>query len=331
MRERYIDIVKGLSILSIVLLHYEQGVFSPSAINTFIGSYMISAFYVCAGWVQAMRPSQRSFKELLKKRWQQLGVPYLWWTAIILLFDSILWACGYYDIYFIGREAYKAVVLRGIGTLWFLPALFGGEVIWFWVRKHKSLWFVFLALVSTFCYQQLYGYLFGGKTDSLSRIIEAPFHTISNMMSAWVGIAFGYGAYKICHRHLLWQKSAVLATVGAILCAFAYYCANYLPSWLAAGWDLLAPLLGPLGLLLLAKAFQKSSLLTYFDYWGRNSLCLMVTHYNIIAVLFYMIVDKWLCLPYDGWITLVGFFLSMPLQHLLVLVIDRYIPFTLGK
>lgn len=46
-RERYIDIVKGLAILCIVLLHYENGLF-PTKVNVFVGSFMITTFYVTA-------------------------------------------------------------------------------------------------------------------------------------------------------------------------------------------------------------------------------------------------------------------------------------------
>lgn len=48
MRERYIDIVKGLSILCITLLHYVHNVF-PNEVNVFVGSFMITSFYVTSG------------------------------------------------------------------------------------------------------------------------------------------------------------------------------------------------------------------------------------------------------------------------------------------
>ena len=106
MRERtqYIDIAKGISII----------------------------------WIDALHHEQRTLKELIKKRWRQLGIPYILWTIIILVFDCILWTLDYYDNYFIGREVYKTLTLRGIGTLWFLPALFSGEILWYIIRKKKK-------------------------------------------------------------------------------------------------------------------------------------------------------------------------------------------------
>lgn len=65
-RQRYIDIVKGLSILCIVLLHYGLGAF-PNQINVFIGSFMITAFYVTSGWVDGMSTKKVAYKDFYSK------------------------------------------------------------------------------------------------------------------------------------------------------------------------------------------------------------------------------------------------------------------------
>lgn len=329
-RERYIDIVKGLSILCITFLHYEQGIL-PSTINVFIGSFMITAFYVTSGWVSAMNPSQRTLKELIKRRWKQLGIPYLWWTAIILVFDFILLGFGYYDIKFIGTEIYKSVTLRGIGTLWFIPALFGGEIIWAWLKRQNKVWVIVVALVITIIYKQYYIQILGDKTETIYRIIDAPFRTVSNILGAWIGIAFGYYAYHILKNNLLKASKTSLITFGLAFCVFAFITANYLPPILSPLWSFLAPLFGPLGLLLLAKSAQQSKALDYFNYWGLNSLNLMVTHYSIILVLFTIIIENGFDQPFYGWTTIICFILSLPIQHLLVFVVDKYAKFTLGK
>ena len=329
-REKYIDVVKGLSILCITFLHYEQGVM-PLNINTFIGSFMITAFYVTSGWVSAMHPSQRTFKELIQKRWKQLGIPYLWWTVIILVFDFILLGFGYYDLLYIGTEIYKTITLRGIGTLWFLPALFGGEIIWNWLKDNKKAWIMLLALTLSLCYQFFYEQFFGEKTETIYRIIDAPFRSISNILNAWIGIAFGYYAYSLFKNNILQSPKMILALYGILLCVFAFITANYLPSFLSHFWGLFAPLFGPVGWLLLAKSVQKWKGMNFLSYWGINSLNLMVTHYSITMVLFIIIVEKALNQTFFGWITIICFILSMPIQYLLVPLINKYAKLTLGK
>lgn len=328
-RERYIDIVKGLSIICITFLHYEQGIL-PQSVNIFIGSFMITAFYVTSGWVSAMHPTQRTLKELIKKRWKQLGIPYLWWTAIILTFDLILLIFGYYDTYFIGREIYKSITLRGIGTLWFLPALFGGEIIWHLLKSSSKVWLILLAITFSLCYLYLYGQILGSKTEMVYRIIDAPFRTIRNILEAWVGIAFGYYAYNFLKNNILQLPQLLLAICGALVCTVAFIVVNYLniPYPLKG---LVGPLIGPLGWLLLAKSLQEWKIMNLFNYWGLNSLNLMVTHYSIILVLFTIIVENVFNQPFFGWITIACFILSMPIQYILVPFINKYANFTLGK
>lgn len=328
-RERYIDIVKGLSILCITFLHYEEGVLPPS-VNVFIGSFMVTAFYVTSGWVSVIHPSSLPFKELVRKRWKQLGIPYLWWTGIILCFDLLLLGLDYYDFRYVSREVYKTITLRGIGTLWFLPALFGGELIWHGLKK-RPVGLILLALALTLCYQYVYGQIFGGKTETLYRIIDAPFRTLSNVLNAWVGIAFGYGTYRIFSQAIRAASKLRLVILGVTFCIFAFVTANYLPHWLSPFWGLFAPLWGPLGWLLLAKSAQHWKILDFFNYWGVHSLNLMVTHYSIILVLFTLVVENGLHQSFTGWVTILCFILSLPIQYGLVHLLSRYAPFTLGK
>ncbi len=327
LRERYLDIVKGISILCIVLLHYVIGVFHQE-FEVFVGSFMITAFYVTVGWLSAMKPSILTFKEFLVKRFKQLGIPYLWWTAIILVFDFILYLFGYYDFRFIGTEVYKSIVLRGIGTLWFLPALFGGEIIWFWLSRQRG-WCIVLAVALTIAYQCVYSEVFSGHNEVIYRIIDAPFRTISNILGAWVGIAFGFYAYKLSSRII--EKKSIVFLVGLLLLCFAFVAANYYPFGFKIGWHYLAPLWGPLGLILVMKSIQNLPILSYFNYWGINSLNLMVTHYSITLVLIRIFVTKVIGIPFVGWVTLVSFIVTIPIQHLFVSFINRYIPKTLGK
>lgn len=327
-RLKYIDIAKGFAIISIVLLHFDDGIIPPS-LNLFIGSFMISMFYVTTGWLDATKPfGHNSIKTLLKKRWKQLGVPYLWWTGIILAFDIILYICNYYDTYFIGREIYKSITLRGIGTLWFLPALFGGEIIWHYTRRK---WTVCLfVLIGIYIYQELYNQALGGKTDSISRIIDAPFRTISNIAMAWVGIVAGYifqRIYnKICHI-----QSIYLFIIGLALCLLSYKLANTtfpIPFL----WSLGSPLLAPFSWLILFSVVQNSRLLHYFDYWGRNSLVLMVTHYSIVQVLCgicnqYLFHQEKLA----DMNAIYFFIIAMVLEYYIAIFINRKASFTLGK
>ena len=330
-REPYIDIVKGLSIICIVFLHYESATLLPRCINTFIGSFMITSFYVTSGWVSAMNPTQRSIRELIKKRWKQLGIPYLWWTAIILIFDFILWGFGYYDMQYVGKEIYKTITLRGIGTLWFLPALFGGEIIWHWIKSKKKIWILLIAIILTICYQHFYNKIFAGHTEIIYLIYNAPFRSLKNMLEAWPCIAFGYFFYKHLMRDSLKLSKLALTTIGICICMIAFILINYLPVSFIPYRGVFSNFCSPIGLLLIAKSLQNVKILKFFNFWGINSLNLMVTHYSIILVLFTIVIEQGFKIPFKGWTTLICFLLSMPFQYLLVTLINKYAKFTLGK
>ena len=328
-RQKYIDQAKGLGILCITFLHYENGVL-PMAVNTFIGSFMITIFYIVTGWCMAMRDQNISTKELLRRRLRTLGLPYIYWTGIILAFDCILWAFGYYDTYFIARETYKSLVLRGIGTLWFLPALFFGEIGWNWLRDKNKIWWI-IALALMIVYGYYYNLIFSHATDSKMKIIQAPFYTISNASHALFYVAMGFLVYRVYSRYCISVVND--AIIGGLLCIAAYFSASYLHliAGAAAGflWMFFAPILGPIGFILLFKSFQTSKLLNVLDYWGRNSLSLMVTHYSIVQVLMTICVVNLLHMPFTGWITIIAFVVSMPIQWMITRLIEARAPYLL--
>lgn len=333
-RLQYIDTAKGLAIVSIVLLHFEDGIFFPQ-LNLFISAYMITMFYITAGWVDAMNVNQRPFKEFLKRRWNQLMIPYMWWTGIILAFDSILWAFKYYDCYFMARELYKSITLRGIGTLWFLPALFGGSLLWHFT-KQKNKWGIYLGvLFIVLIYQYLYHRFISINSDHIGRIIDAPFRTINSMGGAWIGIAAGYMFYKLYNEY--WRINSISRdlVIGIALCVVSYYLETrtQLPSSL---WTISTPLLSPIGFVLICKAWQQNNLIRYvklfFTYWGKHSMALMVTHYSIvmtICILLNQLIvgDQKLM----GWNSLIWFVVAMFIEYYLIILLEKRFPKIFGK
>lgn len=329
----YIDILKGLSILCITFLHFETGVI-PSWLNTWIGMYMISAFYFTSGWVMGLKDDKITEKVLVRKRLNSLGVPYLWFSGLILLFDLGLLLFGYYDWMFIGREVYKTIVLRGIGTLWFLPSLFFGEIIFVWLRNKKSWLLVFGMLLFTFVYLYLYGRWMGEyrNLSSLNQIIDAPFYTIRNMMMAWPVVAIGYLVAKDYKAKLSYWHSWKVLLLSVVIIGLSIYFSSFSHLNLGVISYFVSSVLGPLGLLLLASVVERRRIMQFFVYWGRNSLVLMVTHYSIVLV-FCQIFDKYVmgCGEFVGCRTIVYFVITILLTYPLVWFFSSRAGFMLGK
>ena len=182
-RDASIDVLKGISILSIMLLHYEQGLF-PGWLNVWIGNFMISALYFSSGWVQSNKPDS-TFKELIRKRWHTLGIPYLCFSALLIGVSLVFWAIGHYEFRIVLRDIYKTLTLRGIGTLWFLPALFGGEVL-AWRFRHDGLLGRAVLVVVTIAFVCLYAHWDSTCAHSGDwwRMADAPFRTLHDILKA---------------------------------------------------------------------------------------------------------------------------------------------------
>lgn len=330
-RERYLDIAKGLGILSIVLLHF-LAVDCLSSTRIFIGLYMISIFYVISGWIDALREKDIPINEMLAKRWKQLGIPYVWWTTVIILFDVVLCLLGFMEIQILMQEVYKFFVLRGIGTLWFLPALFGGELIWYFIKKQNKKWLTISSILLVLFYNSLYYHFFGDKTDILNRIIEAPFHTIDNILNAYLFIAGGYALCSLfkCYETLF--KPKVWGLIGFIICIGMYWWTFYVHIPFI-GYKIVS-LLAPFGFILLLRPIQECGLLNYLNYWGRHSLGLMVTHYSLllpICVIIQNHISHSENLRLQGWSSLLYLIPVMIVEYYLVSFVEKRYPQLLGK
>lgn len=320
-RERGVDIVKGLSILCITFLHYEDGLLSERW-NVFISLFMVSMFYFVAGWVNALTGKNLTTKKIAAKRWRQIGLPYVYWSLIIICFDFILFAFQYYDLYFISREMYKTLTLRGIGTLWFLPALFGGELIWNWL-KNKTWIYLVLAFCLSLTYLHFYTEVFTGKEENIYKIIGAPFYSISSILNAWIIIGIGYYAYNLIQYLKIFKHW--FSVIGLLLTIGAYWWIPYVHV------PYLISTMECLGLMLIFYSCQHWKIWNYFDYWGRNSLSLMVTHYSITLVICKIIVENILKMQFNGWVTIYAFVVSMIFTYFITLILNKYFPYLLGK
>ena len=329
----YIDILKGWSILSIVFLHFEQGVI-PGWMNAWIGLYMITAFYFTSGWLAGIKQKEVSTKELAKKRWQTLGKPYIYFSILILAFDLILWALGHYDLKFIAREIYKTMTLRGIGTLWFLPALFGGEIIFRYLLNKRNLFVVLLAITVTLIYLQYYNQwvIHYRNLSETNQLIDAPFYTIRNTFYAWPVIGIAYFISTYFNEHLKNTNTCIVMGIGVIITGLSIYLnGGFCPFSFGVFSPLIAPVIGPLGLLLLAYPMKRGAIMRFLSFWGENSLVMMVTHYSFLLVIAQIIDQAIFHSPFSGIRTIIWFVITVIVEYPIVWFFNHKARWMLGK
>jgi len=335
-REKYIDIIKGISIVCIVLLHYEEGIF-PKELNIWIGSFMITSFYFTSGWLIGMSNKSQTVRAHIKKRSHSLVVPYVWFSIIILVFDIIFVLIGEFDIKIFYRDVYKFFTLRGIGTLWFIPALLGGEIIFIYF-KNKKLIFKLLIILITIVYLSGYNYwqeIYAYKNEFF-RIIDAPFCMLYNIARAWPVIMLAYYIYVHANSIILKLSRLQIAIVSILFMTISYFTANYLYVFNIdindVIWLFVAPVIGPFGLLLFVKLTENFIINKFFNFWGKNSLILMLTHYSIVMEICIVINKFWFnedtLFGING---LIFFAITIIIEYPIVYFINNKAKFLLGK
>lgn len=134
MRNYVIDVIKGISIIMIVNVHLVTGQFFELG-----KTYHVIAFFVVSGIIHGINEKwqKQSFRSLVLQRAKRLGYPYLTLSICYIVFRIILNIVRQDTIIndVVVNSSVNFLLLRGIGTLWFLPVLFGGELIFLAAKK----------------------------------------------------------------------------------------------------------------------------------------------------------------------------------------------------
>ena len=330
----YIDATKGVAILCITFLHFEQGVI-PTWLNTWIGMFMISAFYVTSGWVTGIYNRSITAKELFRKRIKQLGVPYLWFSLLIILFDTLWVVLGQMDSNILLRDIYKTIVLRGIGTLWFLPVLLIGEYIFTLIKNSKRKWmWAIIGLGTTLLVNYAYNSIWQPICDNseLYKIIDAPMQPIVRGLYAWPIIAVGYILGKRWGKSILGMNKIKLLSISALLFAISFILIIEPPFNIYYINGLLSNTLPAIAFMCLFAVFSNNIIEKFFAYWGVNSLILMCTHFSITMEVL-MAFDKYILHHpvFEGPRTIIYFVICILLTYPLVWLFNGKLRFMLGK
>ena len=134
-RLHYLDMAKGVGIILVVLGH---STYCNDQLLTIISSFHMPLFFIISGMLlMQIKEEEKSFATIIKRKWKGIMIPYITFSVIYMLVDFwYLWKHPQViDFNFIKMAFIEFVSLYGISVLWFLPALFFGEVLFLFVRK----------------------------------------------------------------------------------------------------------------------------------------------------------------------------------------------------
>lgn len=337
-RSLSIDMVKGLSIMTLFFLHFENG-WMNCEYNYFI--VRSPAFYIVVGWLWGMSSNKKTIKSHWKKRMKGLVMPYIWLSLIFITFDIIMVLLQQIDIQVLGRDIYKTLSLRGIGTLWFLPALLGGEILFIYLdnknKKYKVAIYI-LCLIYIIFFNKFIPHLFTEK-EYMHFVISSQARVIKDICDTLIYISIAYHISKINGKKIFNYKKTHQFSIGLVLLGTAFYIFNFICGKLTncefvnTSLFMFANCCSGFGILLLFKSIEQFKPLSIpLSYCGKNSLTIMAFHYGILFQLAYIINKNTLGYnSYYGEMTIIYFLIALILQVGIIELINRKIPFIIGK
>lgn len=361
----YLDMAKGLGMI-LVLIGHLQGdsifTFSPyiQPFCAYIFSFHMPMFFIISGILLAIKNDEiRPFKDVAVSRFSGIMIPYFWFSFFYLIVVVAALIKGEIAVQSLYLNIWYVLSLYGMNVLWFLPALYLGELLFVFlrrkIREHISFLTV-VVLMNAIVY--LLSYFLGiikYSTPIMMRLHE--FVTVLLRPVLVCGfITIGYYIHKFLrkgtkvgdffNRPLLNEKGQITGryrlayiVLGLMLfgVCFAFYKINNGIDFRSLAFRnviffFVCALSGSFGMLSLCKGLPRVGL---FCYWGIGSLIFMATHNSQTVLTFSlktaMFVNQFLTRA-RGYIcyAIVICIITM-YSTFMIWLIRRFFPFIIGK
>ncbi|AKB47133.1 O-acetyl transferase [Methanosarcina sp. Kolksee] len=357
MRLYWIDTLKGIGIILVVLAHYSL----PIALDTYIFSFHMPLFFFISGFLFDFSKYTESASYFVKGRFKSLIVPYFCFAVITCIFYFLLdelYTPGIPSIEFFENNIIHGIshILVAFGPaisynppLWFLTCLFVTELLFYGLAKNYYgepkklvLWLILAGVI---------GYLYS---------VYVPFRIPWNVDVALAAIVF-YGAGNLFRRLTEPESKASfsLKLDSEFIEKFSRV-EKYLPiiavflSLLYLGYLLKFPtddkvnmnvlkyedffsfylfaFTGIFTFVYLSKRVGNSKVI---EYYGRNSLIVLALHFPLKDVLTKLVIIilgvEAEYIHYNAGYALGLTFMSLTILAPVIYVINNYFPFILGK
>lgn len=295
-RVEYLDIAKGIGILLVIIGHIP---YVGEMTRAYIVSFHMPLFLVISGMlIWYKQEEEENLSVFVKKKFRSILVPYAVFSVAFLAIECgriIIKGTGDWGQLF--RLLYQSICLQGVSVLWFFPALFIGETVFLWIRKHSSHWlvmvylpvmmatiFVVTARVQVFFFARTDSLLFCLLYDIISMLLRGLF------CAGFIGIGY-YLCMFLMHRHMNVMADAGISIILLIVLAFiSKHNANVDLRYMFLGkfvLFMLGSVLGSVGVILLCRVLVKlpiRPLHRMLGYFGVNSMLIMVTHLDFRAL-----------------------------------------------
>lgn len=297
MRINVVDIIKGIAIIMIVNVHLISGQFFS------LGStFHVVAFFFASGIIHGISEKWNSIpvRTFVKQKATRLLYPYLTLSICYIIFHFLLNIARGDEIVndVIITSSINTITFRGIGTLWFLPVMFGGEIIFYiskkckirdWISILTGMGVIFLS--SFFNSKGICGIKWYGDNSLYGLLINTPLTILLSSAIASLFISIGFVFYKILPKSL-WGSEISNKTMAivTIICLISYFidflCLKYYSSDLHklnigdSVIFIICSLSGIIFVSSLSLIIERYTVYisSFLQFCGKNSLIIMTTH-----------------------------------------------------
>lgn len=369
----YLDMAKGIGMVLVLMGHLQGNTifelspyFQPMCVIIF--SFHMPLFFIISGILMNIKDSKNNsdltLKEHVQKRFRGIMVPYLWFS--LCYFSVVVFALikGSIAVETLLVNLWYVISCYGMNVLWFLPALFFGEILFIFFKQRLSEK-VFCVVVPLSCIIAYFlAYILttlSYDTPILMRLHEFAIVLLRPVLvCGWISIGYfihGFFSNSNClpaktlHFADKTLESATSPKSLVYRCRFMYLFIGILMIGICAalsfvnnGVDfrslvlrnaffyVLCSLLGSYGLILFCKGLPKIKL---FCFWGIGSLTFMAVH-NSETILYYalkasMFLNQYLTHARGYICYLVILLIILTFTSIMIWLISKFLPFMLGK
>ena len=317
-RINYIDATRGIAILSVVIGHLVP---IGQGIGQYLYSFHMPIFFIISGMLMFYNESwkSQSLMSIASRKAKSLLFPYFSFSILSL-------------VYILIRNGLKAAIEQsfvtlffdGILTLWFLPALYFAEILFYVMMTRmgnkQRIWLVFFIIIVTTLFSFLnFQAIQGNVLPKLLPLANIINRALIGSVFVFVGYWYGYLKSKYHPKNTVVIVSIIIAfSINIVLYRLNYVDLHYS----IIGNPILYyvnAILGSYAIINLSEVLLcKSRLLCFM---GKNSIVIFATHLNLGII---DIAKRITVVFLNHYSAPVALLLVLLIETVLILVVNKY-------
>lgn len=278
----YIDLIKAIGILSVILAHCMMWMPATREVSSFVSAYHVPVFFVLSGMMFYIFPKNIMFKSFLLARAKSLLIPYLFFSVL----NSML-KLGYLFVkHQLTRDVFDdemtALFITGNGTVWFLSTLFLSELVFFVIRKKT---FSVLSLVCVLCL--ISAYLIT-PFNPLIQVLVRTLVAIALVIIGFLSSSYVFRLKKDRRLLLVGFLAIIWLSVYTIGFEMNVFCNGAFPDYIENVVVMVASSIAIIGFCSVISN-NETMVKKVLSYIGKNSLLLMLIHPTVLLVYIYTV------------------------------------------